>query len=55
MRGTWQYYYESVNGIIFVVDATTSSEALAEVKEKLHQVLSETENEKIPVLIFANK
>ena len=22
LRGTWQYYYETVNGLIFVVDST---------------------------------
>ena len=54
MRGTWKYYYESVNGIIFVIDST-NRDTLSDVRDTLHQVMAETADTKIPILIFANK
>ena len=54
LRGTWQYYYETVNGLIFVVDSS-NVDSLAEVRDTLHQVISETSESMIPILIFANK
>ena len=54
MRGTWKYYYEYVNGIIFVVDST-NREQMGEVRDQLHQVINETADSYIPILIFANK
>ena len=54
LRGTWKYYYESVNGIIFVIDAA-NQDTLADVRDTLHQVMAETAETKIPILIFANK
>ena len=35
LRNTWKYYYESVNGIIFVIDAT-NMDTLGEVRDTLH-------------------
>lgn len=35
MRNTWKYYYETVNGIIFVVDSS-NKEQMIEVRETLH-------------------
>ena len=35
LRGTWKYYYESVNGIIFVIDSS-NQETLADVRDTLH-------------------
>ena len=54
LRNTWKYYYETVNGIIFVIDSS-NRETLSEVRDTLHQVMSETADTKIPILIFANK
>ena len=54
LRATWKYYYETINGIIFVIDAT-NTDVLPEVRDTLHQVMSETADVKIPILIFANK
>ena len=54
LRGTWKYYYESVNGIIFVIDAS-SPDTFNEVRDQLHQVITETTEQNIPILIFANK
>jgi small GTP-binding protein len=54
MRNTWKYYYETVNGIIFVLDASNEAQ-MGDARETLHQVISETVDEDIPILIFANK
>ena len=54
LRGTWKYYYETVNGIIFVIDST-NTETMADVRDTLHQVMAETADAVIPILIFANK
>lgn len=43
-----------MNGIIFVIDAT-NRDTLGDVRDTLHQVMSETADTKIPILIFANK
>ena len=53
-QATWKYYYETVNGIIFVVDST-NSELMDDVRDVLHQVLGETTDYGMPVLVFANK
>ena len=53
-QGTWKYYYETVNGIVFVLDSS-NKEQLDDVRDMLHQVLSETHDHKLPILIFANK
>ena len=43
-----------MNGIIFVLDAT-NRDSIGDVRDTLHQVMSETADTKIPILIFANK
>ena len=35
MRETWKYYYEAVNGIIFVVDSSNHAQ-VPDVRETLH-------------------
>ncbi len=44
MRNTWKYYYEAVNGLVFVIDSTLfSKEAhMNEVRDTVHRVLAET-------------
>lgn len=54
LRDTWKYYYENVNGIIFVIDSA-NRDHLGEVRDTLHRVMSETIETRIPILIFANK
>ncbi len=51
---TWKYYYETVNGIIFVVDSTNTQE-MDEIRDVLHQVIAETQEYGIPILVFGNK
>jgi GTPase SAR1 family protein len=40
MRPAWKYYFEHVNGVIFVVDAA-DRERIVEVREEVHQLLGE--------------
>ena len=54
LRGTWKYYYESVNGIIFVIDSS-NPDSFNDIRDHLHQVMAETADTNIPILIFANK
>ena len=55
MRTTWKYYYEQVNGLVFVVDSIMDKSELWEVRDTIHQVLAETRDMKTPILILANK
>ena len=44
MRNTWKYYYETVNGLVFVIDSTLFNKDahMNEVRDTVHWVLSET-------------
>lgn len=53
MRGVWKYYYESVNGIVFVVDSSDEAR-IAEARDELHKILADSQKI-VPLLIFANK
>ena len=52
MRSVWRHYYESINGVIFVVDSS-DRDRIPEVRDELHQIMSEALG--VPVLIIANK
>jgi signal recognition particle receptor subunit beta len=55
MRTVWKYYFSSINGIVFVVDASGNEEKLADAKDELLSVLANEEAKNIPILVFANK
>ena len=55
MRTVWKYYFSSINGIVFVVDASGNEEKLADAKDELLGVLANEEAKNIPILVFANK
>jgi small GTP-binding protein len=63
LRTSWKYYYDSINGLIFVFDSTfgksadakQSQDDVTEIRETIHQVLQETAEQNIPVLFLANK
>ena len=54
MRNVWKYYYPSVEGIIFVLDSS-SSDRITEARDELLKLLANDEARSIPCLIFANK
>ena len=52
----WRYYYNGVNGVIFVVDSNDQKEKRKRVAhEALHKLMSEDELRGVPLLVFANK
>ena len=55
MRSVWKYYYSTINGIVFVVDAAGEAEKIADARDELLGVLANEETKNIPVLVFANK
>ena len=54
MRNVWKYYYSTIEGIIFVIDAS-NSERVIEAKDELLKLLANEEAKYLPCLIFANK
>lgn len=54
MRKVWRHYYSSIEGIIFVLDATRV-DRIAEARDELMGLLANEEARAIPVLVFANK
>ncbi len=54
MRSVWKHYYQSINGIVFVIDASDQNR-LQESRDELHIILADKEIENVPILIFANK
>jgi len=53
-RELWKHYFEGMNGIIFVIDAT-DKERFPEAKEEFQRLLSEQDLKTMRILIFANK
>ena len=53
-RKTWENYYASVDGIIFMVDAA-DRERLPEVKKELDELMGMKELEEVPFVVFGNK
>ena len=56
IRRIWKDYYEAVDAVVFMVDASDISR-LAEAKSELQLVINDTNlrRRKIPILIMANK
>ena len=50
----WKHYFDKINAIIFVVDAS-DRERIQKGQEELHRVISDEELAGAPVLVFANK
>ena len=50
----WKHYFESVNAIIFVIDATDESRLL-KARDELHRVCRDEALRGLSVLIFLNK
>ena len=54
IRQYWNYYYEGVDALIFVVDAS-DDERIAECNDQLKKLLVEEKLAKVPILTYANK
>ena len=54
LRNMWQYYYENIDAIIYVVDSS-DEKRLGLNKKTFFQALRNSDLENVPVLVFANK
>jgi GTPase SAR1 family protein len=52
MRPVWKHYFESVNGVLFVIDSS-DADKIPDVRDELHSIISEALG--VPILILANK
>ena len=50
----WKYYYQNIEGVIFVLDAS-KAERLQEARDELLAMMQNEEAKDVPVLVFANK
>ena len=54
VRPVWNRYYDNVEGIIFVLDSSCTTEEFTTVKEELHKVLGHASLKGLPILILAS-
>lgn len=54
IRLLWRYYYNNVEGIIFVIDSN-HKERIEDAREEIHKLLGEEELKGAPLLVLANK
>ena len=54
-RGIWPKYYHEVHGFIFVIDATSSTERMAETSTVFKEILAHQKVRGKPVLMLCNK
>lgn len=54
IRKLWEYYFSNTNALIFVLDSS-DIQRIEEVKEELYTVINHDENDRKPLLVFANK
>ena len=54
LRDMWQYYYENVDAIIYVIDSSDENRLKLN-KETFNRILSNDNLENVPVLLLANK
>ena len=54
IREYWNYYYENVDALIYVVDASDEGR-IAECNESFQALLKDEKLQKIPVLAYGNK
>ena len=54
IRRLWNYYYNNIQGIIFVVDSN-DTERIDDAREELHKMLAEEELKDACLLVMANK
>lgn len=54
IRPLWRYYYENIQGLIFVVDSN-DRDRVEDAREELHRMLNEDQLRDVVLLVFANK
>jgi ADP-ribosylation factor protein 1 len=54
IRPLWRYYYENIQGLIFVVDSN-DRDRVDDAREELQRMLNEDQLREVVVLVFANK
>ncbi|KAJ4716248.1 ADP-ribosylation factor [Melia azedarach] len=54
IRALWRHYFQSTEGLIFVVDSN-DRERISEARNELHRILDNKELRNAAVLVFANK
>ena len=54
IRPLWRYYYENIQGLIFVVDSN-DRDRIDDAREELHRMLNEDQLRDVVLLVFANK
>ena len=54
IRQLWRHYYQSTQGVIFVVDSN-DRDRVGEARDELHRMLNEDELRESILLVFANK
>ncbi|XP_072297294.1 ADP-ribosylation factor 4-like [Eucyclogobius newberryi] len=54
IRTLWRYYFQNIQGLIFVVDSN-DRERITESREELMKILQEDELKDAPLLVLANK
>mmetsp|Transcript_6815 Transcript_6815/g.10054 ORF Transcript_6815/g.10054 Transcript_6815/m.10054 type:complete len:182 (-) Transcript_6815:38-583(-) len=54
IRPLWRYYYENIQGLIFVVDSN-DRDRVDDAREELHRMLNEDQLRDVVLLVFANK
>ena len=53
-RALWQEYFSTIDGIVFLVDASDRSR-FPESAEELHQIIDSAELAKVPIVVLGNK
>ena len=54
MRTVWRHYYETINGVVFVVDSS-DIDRIPEVRDELHKIISEALGVPIKATIAVGK
>ena len=54
IREYWQYYYENIDGLIYVIDASDEGR-MDECNESFQQLLNEEKLKNVSVLVYGNK
>jgi ADP-ribosylation factor protein 1 len=54
IRKLWRYYYQNIQGLIFVIDSN-DRDRIEDARDELMKIVNEVEMREAAVLVFANK